>query len=134
MKTQSIMIVENNTDLRNTLRHAFEDRGYMTWTCPAPEIAVCIFAAVRPNVVLLDLDFAGSSPMDLLDAWKKLSPHTKVFVESAISDERLMQEAVDHGAQAFLIKPYTLEPLFDMLEEDLPPSAPMAAMVRQAAA
>jgi len=51
------MIVETNTDLRNTLRHAFEDRGYMTWTCPAPELAISIFTVVQPSIVIVDLDF-----------------------------------------------------------------------------
>jgi len=134
MKTVSIMIVENNTDLRNTLRHAFEDRGYLTWTCPGPEIALSIFDAVHPNVVLLDLDFEGTDPMALLDIWKDLSPKTLVIVESKTADARRMRDAIDHGAQAFLIKPYSLTPLFDMLEKDLPPGAPAAAMLRKAAA
>ena len=30
---------------------------------------------------------------------------------------RTMREAIDHGAHAFLIKPYSLAPLFDLLEE-----------------
>jgi two-component system, chemotaxis family, chemotaxis protein CheY len=120
MQPVSIMIVENNTDLRNTLRHAFEDRGYLTWTCHAPEIAVSIFAAIHPSVVLLDLDFEGARPMELLDAWKEMSPHTRVIVESTTADAHRMREAIDHGARAFLIKPYTLAPLFDLLEQEMP--------------
>lgn len=120
MKPLSIMIVENNTDLRNTLRHAFEDRGYLTWTCPAPEIAVSIFAAIQPSVVILDLDFEGPNPLRLIDAWRELSPNTRVIVESTATDAVRMREAMDRGAYAFLVKPYSLEPLFDLLEKEIP--------------
>ena len=134
MKPASIMIVETNSDLRNTLRHAFEDRGYLTWTCPAPEIAISIFAAVHPSVVLLDLDFEGANPLQMIDTWKQMAPNTRVIVESTTADAQRMREAIDHGAQAFLIKPYSLAPLFDLLEEQFPPQPPAAFEFKRAAA
>jgi DNA-binding NtrC family response regulator len=122
MNSVSIMIVENNNDLRATLRHAFEDRGYLTWTCPTPEIAISIFAAIRPNVVLLDLDLEWADPIHLIDLWKEMSPHTRIIVESSDAEAQRMRDAVQHGAQAFLVKPYSMPPLFDLLEKDTPPT------------
>src|SRR5258708_26467952 len=112
MRPATIMIVENNADLRDTLRHAFEDRGYKTWTCPAPEIAVSIFSAIRPSVVILDLDFEGFNSLPLIDALRELSPDTRVIVESKFADDKRMRDAIDHGALACLAKPYALPPLF----------------------
>jgi len=133
MKTASVMIVEKSTDLRNTLRHAFEDRGYLTWTCPALEIAVSIFAAVQPHVVLLDLDFEGPNSMHLIEIWKKTAPNTRIIVESTMADAGRMQEAMRHGAHAFLVKPYQLAPLFNLLEEDIPPMPPEHTVRKTAA-
>lgn len=110
--------------MRNTLRHAFEDRGYLTWTCPAPEIALSIFSAVHPNVVLLDIDFVGEKALDLLDIWRDEAPQTRVIVESAVADTTRMREAMDHGAAAYLVKPLSLAPLFDLLEQEVPPPPP----------
>src|SRR5690348_822241 len=106
----SIMIVENNNDLRNTLRHAFEDRGYLTWTCPVLEIASSIFEAIQPSIVILDLDLEGQNILDLIESWRRKAPHTRVIVESEKEDAFLMREALMHGAQAFLTKPYSLPP------------------------
>jgi DNA-binding NtrC family response regulator len=119
------MIVENNSDLRNTLRNAFEGRGYLTWTCRAPEIAVSIFETIQPSVVILDLDFEEGHILDLLDIWRERSPQTRVIVESASSDAERMQEAMKHGAHAFLTKPFALAPLFHLLEDDIPPASPI---------
>ena len=127
------MIVETNTDLRNTLRHAFEDRGYMTWTCPAPELAISIFTVVQPSIVIVDLDFQGINVLHLLDIWRDIAPHTRVIVESTTADANRMREAMDHGAHAFLTKPYSLPPLFDLLEKDIPTDPPGSTPLKKAA-
>jgi len=80
MKPLSIMIVENNPNLRQILRHAFEDRGYLTWTCPAPEIASCIFGAIHPSIVILDLEYEEPAYLHLIEDWKELSPETRVII------------------------------------------------------
>src|SRR5215467_11071363 len=100
MRPASIMIVENNSDFRNRLRHAFEDRGYATWTCPGPEIAISIFAAVLPNVVILDMDFEGSDVLKLVEVWRELAPHTRVIVESSTTNVERMRQAMARGAHA----------------------------------
>jgi DNA-binding NtrC family response regulator len=133
MRNTSIMIVENNTDLRNTLRHAFEDRGYITWTCPIPEIAVSIFQAVLPSIVILDLDFEETNTLQLIDRWRQLAPQTRVIVESRTADTSRIRDAMAHGAHAFLTKPYALSPLFDLLEKDIPTDPPTSAPLSQAA-
>jgi DNA-binding NtrC family response regulator len=125
LKSVSIMIVENNSDLRNTLQRAFEDRGYLTWTCRAPEIAVSIFETVQPSIVILDLDFEGADLLKLLDSWHEHSPQTRVIVESANSNADRVREVMRHGALAFLAKPYSLVPLFHLLENGIPPSPPV---------
>jgi len=127
------MIVETNTDLRNTLRHAFEDRGYMTWTCPAPELAISIFTVVQPSIVIVDLDFQGINVLHLLDIWRDIAPQTRVIVESTTADANRMREAMDHGAHAFLTKPYSLPPLFDLLEKDIPTDPPGSTPLKKAA-
>jgi DNA-binding NtrC family response regulator len=133
MKPASIMIVENNTSLRNILRHAFECRGYITWTCPAPEIAISIFSAIQPSIVILDLDFEGFDSLQLLDAWREMAPETRVIVESACADDARMQEAIEHGAHACLAKPFSLPPLFELLEKGSPHGPASASPLSQAA-
>jgi DNA-binding NtrC family response regulator len=74
----------------------------------------------------LDLDFEGPNPLRLIDAWRALAPHTRVIVESIVTDAGRMREAIDRGAYAFLVKPYSLAPLFDLVEKDIPPGPPNA--------
>jgi DNA-binding NtrC family response regulator len=111
------MIVETNREMRNLLRHAFEHRGYLTWTCPSLEIAACVYEAIHPDVVLLDLDFEGLDCVTFLEMWHRESPKTKIIVESASNNKDRIDLAMEHGAHAFLQKPYSLPPLFELLEK-----------------
>jgi len=122
MRHNTIIIVEGDAEMRSRLMHAFEDRGYITWTCPGPEVALSIFSTAHPNVVLLDLDEEESIALGLLDTWKKTCPETRVVVESSFADAERMREAMNLGAYAFLIKPYSLPPLFELLEREIPPA------------
>jgi len=127
MKPVSIMIVDDNADYRDQLRHAFEDRGYLTWTCPGHEIAESIFAAIQPNIVVLDLDLGETNPLDLIDAWREMAPGTRILVELTVPDVHRLRQALDHGAHAFVIKTHSFAPLFDLLEKEiLAPSASFA--------
>ena len=116
-KAGSIMIVDSSPDYSNTLRHAFEDRGYLTWTCPGPDIASCILLAIHPTAVVLDLDLEGVNPFDIMDAWRALSPSTRIVVEMRVPDAQRLQTAMDHGADTYFVKTSPMTPLFQFLEE-----------------
>lgn len=120
MKLKSIMIVEMNLELRNLLRHAFESRGYLTWTCPLAELATSIFEAAQPSAVILDLDVETIDCTSLIEEWHRKDPRAKIIVESGDGNMDRIRKAMDHGAEAFLSKPYSLAPLFELLEKEIP--------------
>ena len=71
-----------------------------------PVRAIVLCGEHRPDVVLMDLEFKGDS-MGGLDATrriKEVSVGTKVVVMTAHRDERLLVDAVEAGASAFLGK------------------------------
>jgi DNA-binding NtrC family response regulator len=117
MKPRSVIIVETDLDIRTALMSAFEERGYLTWTCPATDLAVQLFSTVLPDIVVLDLDLADGDAMDLLHTWKRVSPETRVVVESGAEDIDRKRLAEHCGAEAYFVKPYLFEPLFSLLED-----------------
>ena len=113
------MIVEMDAQMRNYFRHAFIARGYKTWTCPWPEIANSIFTAVHPELILLDWDGRDARALELLDTWKKTDPETRVIIESDTADAPRMEMAMDHGADAFVVKSLSLVTLFHLIENEM---------------
>jgi len=88
------MIVERDESLR-LVAPAVHDAGR----------AVDLSREHRPDVVLMDIEFkVGMSGIEATRLIKESSPTTKVVIMTAHDDERLLVEAVEAGASAFLGK------------------------------
>jgi len=90
------MVVERHGDLR-----------LVAPPVHVPERAIELASEFAPDVVLMDLEFKGGGGMTGIDATRRIkdaSPSTKVVIMTAHDDERLLVDAVEAGASAFLGK------------------------------
>jgi DNA-binding NtrC family response regulator len=119
MTFTSILIVEPESEMRERLKQAFESRGYRTWTCPAADVALECLATVQPQVMLVNLDGSEAWALELLEGLQRQRMAVRVIVGSAHADPTRMREIMDRGAYAFLLRPFSIEPLFDLLERPM---------------
>jgi two-component system chemotaxis response regulator CheY len=66
--------------------------------------------------VILDIILPDVNGLDLLDSILNARPKAKVVICSSISQEPIIKKALDHGAKAFIQKPFTPEKVLDALE------------------
>lgn len=59
---------------------------------------------LEPDIILLDLNLAGQSGLDLIPLFKKHMPHTKVIVLTIMQDDPYRVAAMQAGADAFVRK------------------------------
>jgi len=77
-----------------------------------PQEAVALCARVRPDVVLMDVEFEGDmTGIDATRLIKAASPETNVVVITGHQSERYLVEAVEAGASGFLTKTQAMEDL-----------------------
>ena len=112
----SVFIVEDDPQLLGALIAAFNQRGYFAWGCPWDEGARVFLGGVRTDFLLVEVEGGDYGRMELVESCKKLSPGTRVIVESALADAELKNRAMSCGVDAFLVKPFSLQPLFELLE------------------
>ncbi len=70
-----------------------------------------LYDKVRPDVVTLDIVMPGVDGMEALRRILRSDPSAKVIVVSALSQTRLISEAIRLGAQDFVAKPFLPEQL-----------------------
>jgi DNA-binding NarL/FixJ family response regulator len=58
----------------------------------------------RPDIVLLDLTMEGQDPIAALAEMTDRDDHVRVIVFSGVSDERLIEEAMNAGAWGYVDK------------------------------
>ena len=109
-----ILIVEDDTAVRNLIATTLETQDYRFHTAQTGAQAVFEAVSQKPDIILLDL---GLPDMDGVDIIKKIrSWSTKpIIVISARSEDRDKIEALDAGADDYLTKPFSVEELLARL-------------------
>ncbi len=102
---RKVLIVEDNTDLQEIYKIAFEDAGYEVKVSGDGLIGITEIVDYKPNVVLLDIMMPEMSGYEFLEALKNnTSLKVPVVVVSNLAQEQDRQRALDAGADMYLVK------------------------------
>jgi two-component system KDP operon response regulator KdpE len=100
-----ILIVEDDADIRRFVRLALESEGYEVFEVETAARAHIEVGTRRPDAMVLDLGLPDGDGVDLIKevrGWSSLP----IVVLSARSRERDKIEALDAGADDYLVKPF----------------------------
>lgn len=105
---ETILIVDDERDIRAFLREVLEGKGYLCLEASDAEQALGYLETNPVDIVLLDIIMLGKSGFDLLLESRARYPDMAVIMASGISDIDTAIECVRQGAYDYLIKPFTL--------------------------
>ncbi|MDG2351339.1 MAG: response regulator [Acidimicrobiales bacterium] len=116
MEKIRVVIAEDEAIIRLDLRETLENAGYIVMADTGRgDEAVRLVSEHKPEVVILDVKMPG---MDGIQAAREISSveDTAVVILTAFSQRELIDEAVDAGALAYLVKPYQQSDLVPAIE------------------
>jgi DNA-binding response OmpR family regulator len=116
-----ILIVEDETILRESLRDWLTDSGYDVIATEAGEEALKDIAEQDFDVAILDLRLPGKNGIEILREAKARSPHIKGIIITAYPSVQTAVEAMKEGAVEYLPKPIDLNNLETLLRQTLGP-------------
>lgn len=103
--TVRVMIVDDHPIWRDALERDLSEAGYeIVGAVGDGESAVRIAAAVRPDVVLMDLQLPGISGVQAASALVKQDPGVRILMFSASGEDGDVLAAVEVGARGYLVK------------------------------
>jgi DNA-binding NtrC family response regulator len=106
----SILIVEDNADLCQTLAEVFRKTGHKVHTALSGTEAHKILKTELIDLVLLDLRLPDMSGIKVLEFVKEVDPDIFVIMITAVAnDPRPAVEAMKAGAYDYLTKPFELD-------------------------
>ncbi len=115
----SILIVEDDANIRETLSTLLQQEGYSTDTAKDGREAIQKTKAKFFNLALLDIKLPDMEGTKLLTAiHEDLPKMVKIIITGYPSLENAI-EALNHGADAYIIKPAKPEKLLALIEEKL---------------
>lgn len=114
MNKSLILVVEDDTPIRNLMTTTLKAHDYRYLTAANGETAILETASHNPDIVLLDL---GLPDMDGMEVIKKIRSWSNlpIIIISARSEDMDKIEALDAGADDYLTKPFSVEELLARL-------------------
>jgi DNA-binding NarL/FixJ family response regulator len=110
----SVMVVDDHPIWRDGVARDLTENGFdVRATAADGDAAVRISRAVRPDVVLMDLNLGETSGVNATRAITAALPSTKVLVLSASGEHSDVLEAVKAGASGYLVKSASATELVD---------------------
>lgn len=120
-KSKPILIVEDETVMRESLRDWLTDGGYRVDTAKDGEEGLKAIAKHDFALVLLDLKLPGIDGIQVLREARVIRPHLKVIIITAYPSVETAVKAIKEGAVDYLPKPFDLDDLEKLIRGTLIP-------------
>lgn len=120
MEKTKILVVDDAFFMRKLLGNTLKDIGYCNIEFAQDGYeAVDKAKEMQPEVVTLDVSMPG---MDGLEAIKKIlqvSSDSKIIMVSAVTSDRVIRQAIKHGAVGYIPKPFSRKDVENGLKQHI---------------
>jgi DNA-binding NarL/FixJ family response regulator len=126
-----VAIIEDNPDMRRQLRRLFsESSGYECVSdCPSAESALESLPAIKPEVVLMDINLPGLDGIECVRQLKLKLPGTVFIMLTVYENTERIFQAVQAGASGYLLKRIDPSDLLRAVQEARSGGAPMTSFI-----
>jgi len=125
-KPAAILVIDDETNLRNTLAAILQQGGYLPTLAGDGREALACLEGGEFDLVFLDLRLSDTNGLDLLPRIHKIKPDLPVLILTAHATLESAMEAVRRGARDYMLKPidppYILARVGEILAEQQEPS------------
>ena len=117
--TADILVVDDDPVVRRTLIQMIREHGEEAAAAASGEEALVALSRTPFRLVLTDVRLPGMSGLDLLREVRARYPQIGVVLVSGFGSVEMAVEAMQEGALDFLLKPFDLARVAEVLERTL---------------
>jgi PAS domain S-box-containing protein len=116
-KNLSVLIVEDDKNLRETLREGLNTYGFSVYEAENGKQAYEQFRELNPDIILLDFHLPDNDGEYLLPSFKIPESQAAVIVMTGNPNPDIALKITELGADAYIRKPFTLQYLINLCEK-----------------
>ena len=122
-----ILIVDDSFYMRTMLKNMLTDAGYdVVGEAANGQQALEMAVATTPDLITLDVILPDNTGLDVLKGIRQQQPDAKVVMCSAVGQETIVNEAIENGALAYIVKPFSEERGLEIVGGALSGDSPQA--------
>ncbi len=114
MKQQSVLVIDKEEAVRESLQLVFEEEGFRCFIAENVLEAKQLLTAESIGILLVDSLLL--TPRSFLEFLLSTYPQTTVIVMSSYAESEVMQQALLEGAHDFVIKPLEFQELISKVK------------------
>ena len=108
---KKILIVDDEVDVCDFVKHFFEERNFRTFTALSGEEALRMLKKETPDLILLDVKMKKMDGIETLKGIRKINKNVNVIMVTAVDDHDQINACRKLGACGYVTKPLVLEEL-----------------------
>jgi DNA-binding NtrC family response regulator len=113
----TILIVEDDQDLRESLATALRDEGYHVLSAQDADEAIASVKAHKVNIIFMDICLPDMNGVKVYKAIKKIQPAATTVMMTGFFVQDLVNAAISAGAYDVLYKPFTMDDILKMIKK-----------------
>ena len=118
-KHARILVVDDDENIRNTMKAILEDEGYMVDLADTGREAIKRTEVTLYDVALLDIRLPDMEGVELLKLMRDAVPKTRKIMVTGYPSMQNAVAALNKDADAYLIKPVDIEKLLKTVKDQL---------------
>ena len=109
MSTNTILLVEDEPDIRDMLRFALTRSGFQVWDTESAEDALTRLDGVLPGLIIVDWMLPGMSGVELAKRVRndEVTAHLPMIMLTARGEESDKLKSFDSGVDDYVTKPFS---------------------------
>src|SRR5579871_1518942 len=113
-----LLLIDDNADLRKVLREAVEINGFqVTAARNAEEALELLDGGLQPSIIICDLSLPHMNGLTFASTIRENPQWSSVVIIAMSGNTTSREAALEAGANYYLVKPFSFQELFDLLEQ-----------------
>jgi two-component system response regulator PilR (NtrC family) len=112
----AILVAEDETAIRESLTEVLRDEGYAVTAAPDGAAALSALDGQEFDLVISDLRMPGADGLTVLTHTREVAPQTLVLLMTAHATVETAIEALQRGAQDYLLKPLSFDDVLHKID------------------
>jgi len=118
-ETARVLIVDDDENIRKVLTAILEDEGYIVESVGTAKKAIVKARKKFYNLALIDIRLPDMEGIELLTRMKDTTPKMRKIIITGYPTLQNAVEAVNRGADAYVIKPFDVKKALKTIKEEL---------------
>lgn len=114
MERGLILVVDDDFDVRSTIRHGLETLGYETAEAQEGESAIAFVLQHPPLAIVFDFLMPGTDSPEVVARLLELAPATPIIVTTGYANEQRLRAELGEDV-AILHKPFRMSELAELI-------------------